>query len=419
MLSAEEHIRIAAKIPRDRDGFYEASMLSLTLILSIVAVGIWTYLLLFRGFFWREAPKAPPPAAPGAWPQVVVVTPARNEADVVGQSMAALLAQDYPGTIQIVLVDDDSTDGTAAAAERAAAKSNTRHKLAVVKNTNLAPGWTGKLWAVNRGLAEAERLAPDARYVLLTDADILHERTSLQQLVSRAEQGGYKLVSLMARLKTETLAERALIPAYIFYFQKLYPFAWVSDPAHKMAGAAGGCMLVDRAALDAIGGIGAIRNQLIDDCALGKAIKTQGPIWLGLADGVASLRGYPKWADVWMLIARSAFTQLGFSAAMLAVATVMMLATYVLPPALMLFGEGTARLLGALAFLMMIFAYQPTLRYHRLSPLWALALPLVASFYAAATIDSALRYWSGRGGQWKGRMQASKGLTTGGIEGEA
>lgn len=393
-------------------------MPSLDLILSIVAVGIWTYLLLFRGFFWRESPKAATEAGLAAWPEIVVVTPARNEADVVGQSMAALLAQDYPGTIQIVLVDDDSTDGTAEAAERVAAKSSTGHMLSVVKNGVLAPGWTGKLWAVHRGLAEAESLAPSAKYVLLTDADILHERTSLRQLVIRAEQGGFKLVSLMARLRTGTLAERALIPAYIFYFQKLYPFSWVNDPKHRMAGAAGGCMLVERAALNAIGGIGAIRDQLIDDCALGQAIKTQAPIWLGLADGVASLRGYPRWADVWMLIARSAFTQLGFSAAMLVVATAMMLATYVLPPALFCFAEGQARLLGIMAFVMMVFAYQPTLRYHRLSPLWALALPLIAIFYTAATIDSALRYWSGRGGQWKGRLQA-RGLTSGNAEGEA
>jgi hopene-associated glycosyltransferase HpnB len=393
-------------------------MLSLGFILSIVAVGIWTYLLLFRGFFWREAPQAVADLALDSWPEVTVVTPARNEADVVGQSMAALLAQDYPGPIRIVLVDDDSTDGTAAAAERAAAKSQTHHTLTVVKSTTLAQGWTGKMWAVNLGLDEAERLAPTAKYVLLTDADILHERTSLRQLVGRAEQGGFKMVSLMARLKTETLAERALIPAYIFYFQKLYPFSWVRDAANKTAGAAGGCMLVDRAALNGIGGIAAIRSALIDDCALGKAIKTQGPISLGLADGVASLRGYPRWGDVWMLIARSAFTQLGFSAAMLAVSTAMMLATYVLPLALVFFAEGTARLLGAVAFVAMVFAYQPTLRYHRLSPLWALAMPLVASFYTAATIDSALRYWSGRGGQWKGRMQAQR-LTTGGAEGEA
>jgi hopene-associated glycosyltransferase HpnB len=394
-------------------------MLSLGFILSIVAVGIWTYLLLFRGFFWREAPHEAPAPARDSWPEVAVVTPARNEADVVGHSMAALLAQDYPGAIHIVLVDDDSSDGTAEAAERAAAQSRSRHKLAVVKNSALAPGWTGKMWAVNRGLSEAERLAPDAKYVLLTDADILHERSSIRQLVSRAEQGGYKMVSLMARLKTETLAERALIPAYIFYFQKLYPFSWVRDAGSRTAGAAGGCMLVDRAALGDIGGIAAIRSALIDDCALGKAIKARGPIWLGLADGVASLRGYPNWSDVWMLIARSAFTQLGFSATMLLVSTVMMLATYVLPLALVLFAEGPARLLGAVAFVAMLVAYQPTLRYHRLSALWALAMPLVAGFYTAATVDSALRYWSGRGGQWKGRMQAARPSSAKRAEGEA
>ena len=393
---------------KDWDWRTEPSMPSLSIILSIVAVGIWTYLLLFRGGFWREVPRRVPGTVSESWPGVVVVTPARNEADVVEQSMAALLAQDYPGALQIVLVDDDSTDGTAEAAARAAANAQTQHRLTVIRNDGMAPGWTGKLWAVNRGLGEAERLAPQAKYVLLTDADILHEPTSVKQLVARAEHGGCKLVSLMARLKTETLAERALIPAYIFYFQKLYPFSWVSDPAHKMAGAAGGCMLVDRAALNAIGGIGAIRDQLIDDCALGKAIKAQGPIWLGLADGVASLRGYPRWADVWMLIARSAFTQLGFSAAMLVVATVSMLATYVMPPLLTVFAEGSARLVALVAWLMMALAYQPTLRYHHLAPLWALALPLVAAFYTAATIDSALRYWSGRGGQWKGRMQASR-----------
>jgi len=385
----------------------------LSLALSILAVGIWAYLLLFRGGFWREAPRPAPESTPPLWPGVVVVTPARNEADVVGRSMAALLAQDYPGVLSVILVDDDSSDGTAEAAERVARDAATPHRLTVVRNTALAPGWTGKLWAVNRGLTEAERLAPDAGYVLLTDADILHEPTSLRHLVSRAEHGGYKLVSLMARLRTGTLAERALIPAYIFFFQKLYPFSWVNDPKHRMAGAAGGCMLVDRAALNAIGGIAAIRDQLIDDCALGKAIKAKGPVWLGLGDGVTSLRGYPRWADVWMLIARSAFTQLGFSARMLGVATLSMLATYVMPPLLALFADGEAFLIAGGAWLMMVGAYQPTLRYHGMSPLWALALPLVAAFYTAATIDSALRYWSGRGGAWKGRLQAQASAPSG------
>jgi hopene-associated glycosyltransferase HpnB len=378
--------------------------------LSILAIGIWTYLILFRGGFWREMPKPAPEGLPADWPDVVAVIPARNEADVIGQSMAALLAQDYPGKLTAILVDDSSSDGTGSVAERLL---SSRHRLTVIRNDALPQGWTGKLWAVHRGLAEAERLAPEAQYVLLTDADILHEKSSLRHLVTRAEQGRFKLVSLMARLKTVTVAEKALIPAYVFFFQKLYPFAWVNDPKRKIAGAAGGCMLVERAALKEIGGIAAIRDQLIDDCALGKAMKSKGPIWLGLAEDVVSLRGYPGWGDVWMLVARSAFTQLGFRAGMLAVTVLSMTATYVLAPALFLF-DPSARVMAAVATFMMLFAYQPTLRYYRLSPAWALALPAIAMFYTAATVDSAVRYWSGRGGAWKGRFQA-----TGNAQGSA
>ena len=387
-------------------------MISLQLGLALLALGIWTTLLLFRGSFWRERPRAAPAYAPQAWPEIVAVIPARNEADVVGDSMAALLAQDYPGRFTVVLVDDDSGDGTAAVASRAA--EGLAHHLTVVRNDPLPSGWTGKLWAVNRGLAEAARIAPNAKYVLLTDADIRYASSSLRGLVARAETGQLKLVSLMVRLKTATLAERALIPAYIFFFQKLYPFAWIRDPRRRMAGAAGGCMLVDRTVLKDAGGIAAIRRELIDDCALGKAIKPRGPIWLGLADDVVSLRGYPRWRDVWMLIARSAFTQLGFSTAMLIMATLGMLATYLLPPLLAIFGAGWPRLIGAAVWLAMLFAYQPILRTYRLSPLWALALPLVALFYTAATIDSAIRYWSGRGGSWKGRLQAQGPQTSAG-----
>jgi hopene-associated glycosyltransferase HpnB len=379
-------------------------------VLSILAVGIWTYLLLFRGGFWREMPRPAPDYIPTAWPEVVAVIPARNEADVIGQSMAALLAQDYPGTFTAILVDDHSNDGTGEVAERL---QGDRHRLTVLRNDALPQGWTGKLWAVHRGLGEVERLAPEAKYALLTDADILHEKSSLRHLVARAEQGRFKLVSLMAKLKTATIAEKALIPAYIFFFQKLYPFAWVNDPEHKLGAAAGGCMLVERAALDEIGGIAAIHDRLIDDCALGQAMKAKGPIWLGLAEDVVSLRGYPRWADVWMLVARSAFTQIGFSAAMLGVTVVSMTATYVFGPAVFLFDTMPARIVAAAATLMMLFAYQPTLRYYRLSPAWAVALPAIAMFYTAATVDSALRYWSGRGGAWKGRFQAS-GSTVGG-----
>lgn len=381
------------------------------LVLSILALAVWAYLLLFRGGFWRELPQPAPDQEPADWPGVVAVVPARNEADVIARSMAALLAQDYPGRFTVILVDDSSTDGTAATAERLVGQGGP-HRLQVVRNDPLPPGWTGKLWAVNRGLAEAERVVPEAKYVLLTDADIRHGTASLRHLVTRAEQERLKLVSLMARLKTATIAEKALIPAYIFFFQKLYPFAWVRNTRNKLGAAAGGCMLAERAALREIGGITAIRDRLIDDCALGQALKAKGPIWLGLADDVTSLRGYPRWGDVWMLVARSAFTQLGFSATMLLVTVLSMTATYVLAPVLLLSTDGPACLVAALATLAMICAYQPVLRYYRLSPAWALALPAVAMFYTAATVDSALRYWSGRGGAWKGRFQA-KGVLGG------
>lgn len=382
-------------------------------MLSVMTAGIWIYLLLFRGGFWREVPRPAPNRVPERWPDVVAVIPARNEADVVGEAIAALLAQDYPGRLTAILVDDDSSDGSAAAAERAARLATTQHRLIVARNDGLPAGWTGKLWAVNRGLAEAEAQVPDARYVLLTDADILHAKHSLRHLVARAEKRGLKLVSLMARLRTGTFAERALIPAYVFFFQKLYPFSWVNDPAHRVAGAAGGCMLVDRAALRAVGGIAAIRDRLIDDCALGKVLKTQGPVWLGLAADVVSLRGYPRWRDIWMLIARSAFTQLGLSWIMLLVAVLGMFATYLLAPLLVLFAAGPARTIAAAACLMMLLGYQTTLRNFGRAQVWALALPLVALFYTAATVNSGWRYWRGRGGAWKGRIQASASAAAG------
>ena len=262
------------------------------------------------------------------------------------------------------------------------------------------------MWAVHQGLAEAQRVAPKARYVLLTDADILHAPDSLISLVTRAEDGRFNLVSLMARLRTDTFAEKALIPAYIFFFQKLYPFAWVRDPKHKLGAAAGGCMLVRASALKEIGGIAAIRGALIDDCALGRAIKKTGPIWLGLASNVSSLRGYPAWGDIWNLIARSAFTQLNHSTLLLIGSVLGMVLTYLLPPLLTISGDPGIRPLGIIAWAMMVFAYLPTLANYQRSPLWAPFLPLVAGYYTLATIASAWRYWRGKGGQWKGRAQA-------------
>ncbi|WP_374652670.1 glycosyltransferase [Dongia sp.] len=377
--------------------------------LAGIPAGIWLYLLLFRGTFWRERPEAAEfVQGENSCPDIAAVVPARNEAGVVGQVINGLLAQDYPGRLTVVLVDDNSEDGTAQEAVDAArlVTANGRHRLRVIQGKKLAAGWTGKLWAVNQGVAEAQRVAPSAAYYLLTDADILHAPDSLSRLVARAEQGKFNMVSLMAKLRTDTFAEKALIPAYIFFFQKLYPFAWVRDPKHKLGAAAGGCMLVRASALKKIGGIAAIRGALIDDCALGRAIKATGPIWLGLAGNVTSLRGYPHWGDVWNLITRSAFTQLDHSTLLLIGSVLGMAATYFMPPILTVSPDPGIRPFGMLAWAAMAGAYLPTLANYRRSPLWAPFLPLVALFYTLATVASAIRYWTGKGGQWKGRAQA-------------
>jgi hopene-associated glycosyltransferase HpnB len=388
-------------------------MTDIWIAIAGLPVGIWFYLLLFRGRFWLELPKPAVSAAPESWPAVAAVVPARNEAGVVGQAVGALLRQDYPAPFRVILVDDNSEDGTAAEARAAAAAAGAGDRLTVLSGKRLAQGWTGKMWAVHQGLGALEKAMPSAQYVLLTDADIEHGPGSLRNLVARAcagdaKAGRYKLVSLMARLRTDTFAEKALIPAYVFFFQMLYPFAWINDPKSRMAGAAGGCMLVERKALKAAGGIAAIKDALIDDCALGRVMKKQGPIWLGLADNVSSLRGYPAWRDIWMLIARSAFTQLNHSALLLIGCVLGMVFTYLLAPILTADGNAGSRGLGVMAWAMMTLSYLPTLYYYRRSVLWAPFLPLIAIFYLLATIDSARRHWLGRGGEWKGRMQAKK-----------
>lgn len=388
-------------------------MTDIWIAIAGLPVGIWCYLLLFRGRFWLELPRPAIKDMPATWPAVAAVVPARNEAGVVGRAIEALLRQDYPGEFQVVLVDDNSEDGTAAEARAAAQAAGAANRLTVISGKRLPQGWTGKMWAVHQGLGALEKVMPRAVYVLLTDADIEHAPDSLRNLAARACAGdararSYKLVSLMARLRTDTFAEKALIPAYVFFFQKLYPFAWINDPQNRMAGAAGGCMLVERKALKAAGGIAAIKDALIDDCALGRVMKRQGPIWLGLADNVSSLRGYPAWRDIWMLIARSAFTQLNHSALLLIGCVLGMVFTYLLAPVLTIDSNSGIRGLGVMAWAMMTLSYLPTLYYYRRSVLWAPFLPLIALFYLLATVDSARRHWLGRGGEWKGRMQAKK-----------
>ena len=378
------------------------------ILLSGLVLGIWVYLAALHGRYWLERPRKTPVDAPKHWPEVVAIVPARNEAAVVGEAVRSLLQQDYPGKLRIVLVDDQSGDGTADIVRANVSELAAADRTLVISGKALPAGWTGKMWAVQQGLEQVEDFSAGAKYVWLTDADIAHKPDSLRGLVARAEAGNLALTSLMARLRTDTFAERALIPAYVYFFQMLYPFRWVNDPSKKTAGAAGGCMLVQRRALKAAGGIAAIKGALIDDCALGKALKKHGPIWLGLADNVKSLRGYPALGDIWRLIARSAFTQLRHSLLLLAVCVVGMALTFLAPPLLSIQHDPGVRVFGLVAWAMMTLTYLPTLFYYGQPGWWAPLLPLTALFYVAATIDSARRHLMGRGGEWKGRLQAQK-----------
>jgi hopene-associated glycosyltransferase HpnB len=378
------------------------------ILVSGLVLGVWVYLVLFHGRYWRERPRTAPADGPKHWPEIAAIVAARNEAPVVGEAVRSLLLQDYPGKLRIILVDDQSSDGTAEIVRTTAAWLDAGDRVRVISGAPLPEGWTGKMWAVHQGFGALEEFSPGAKYAWLTDADIAHDSGSLRGLVARAEAGNLALTSLMARLRTDTFAERALILAYVYFFQMLYPFAWVNDPKKKMAGAAGGCMLVQRKALKAAGGIAAIRHALIDDCALGKVLKKQGPIWLGLADGVRSLRGYPAWGDIWRLIARSAFTQLQHSRLLLAVCVLGMALTFLAPPLLSIQPDAGVRAFGLAAWALMALSYLPTLIYYRQPVWWAPLLPLTALFYLAATIDSARRHLIGRGGEWKGRVQAQK-----------
>ena len=372
--------------------------------ISLLALAVWAYLIGFHSRFWladqRDDRGSPP--APPTWPAVTAVVPARDEADVVARSIASLLAQDYPGLLRVILVDDSSSDGTAALA-RAEAERRGSDRLSVLTGAPLAPGWTGKLWAVHQGVAQAGE-APE--FLWLTDADIGHAPGNLRALVSRAEAERLVMASQMVLLNCTTFAERLLIPAFVFFFQMLYPFPRVNDPRSRLGAAAGGCMLVRREALARAGGVAAIRGALIDDCTLGALLKREGPVRLALTREAHSLRPYGRIADVAAMVSRSAYAQLNYSPWLLMGTLLGMGLVYLAPPLLALFGEGAARGAGIAAWALMAVSFQPTLRLYRRSPLWGLALPVIGALYSGFTVKSALDVWNGRGGQWKGRAQA-------------
>ena len=384
-------------------------MFSAALIAGIVCVGIWAYLLLAHGRFWR-IPLPPAPAKGGlergsqteGGPTIAVVIPARNEADVIGRAVSSLLRQDLMGSIHIFVVDDNSTDGTADAALQAAGPHTDR--VTVIEGRPLPPGWSGKLWALQQGVEQALAQRPDL--LLLTDADVEHSSHNVGLLVAQANSGGYDLVSFMVKLHCRSVAERLLIPAFVFFFFMLYPPEWIGDSRRKTAGAAGGCLLIRPAALERIGGIAAIRQEIIDDCALARAVKQSGgKVWLGASADTHSVRPYDSFAEIERMIARTAFNQLRHSGVLLFGTVVGMLLIYVLPLLLLVSGSAQLAVVGAVAFGLMCMSYLPMVRFYGLNPLWTLTLPASAVFYSAATVHSAFKYWRGRGGEWKGRAQ--------------
>jgi hopene-associated glycosyltransferase HpnB len=352
--------------------------------LAVLALLTWIYLLVAHGRFWQAGPVLSV-SYPLTLPAVAIVVPARDEAHVIEAALRSLLAQDYAGPFRVILIDDNSGDGTGAARPA---------------------GWSGKLWAVSQGVA----CAGDDELLLLTDADIVHETPHVSALVAKIERYNLDLVSEMVKLRCVSWAELALVPAFVFFFQLLYPFDWVNNGLKATAAAAGGTILVRRRALQRIGGIESVRGELIDDVALAAAVKVGGRIWLGHSDLARSVRQYPSVADIWAMIARTAFVQLRYSALLLVATTCAMALIWLLPPVLTLFGVGFARWCGLAAWLMLSASYLPTLRRFGCSPLWVLLLPAIAAFYMAATIGSAVNHYRGRGVSWKGRAyQGSAG----------
>jgi hopene-associated glycosyltransferase HpnB len=364
-------------------------------MIALLSLLVWLYLVLGHGKFWSSGPELPP-ASPAEFPEIDVIVPARDEAETIGPVIASLVAQDYAGPFRITLVDDNSTDGTAAAA-------GTAPNLRVLRGQPKPTGWSGKLWAVSQGVA-----ASSAPVLLFTDADIVHDARHLSSLVARLLQPRVEMVSEMVRLNCTSFAECALVPAFVYFFQMLYPFARANNPRSGVAAAAGGTVLVRREALARVGGIEAIKDALIDDVTLAKAIKKVGAIYLGHSGLATSVRPYPHFADIWQMVSRTAFTQLRYSFGVLLLTLLGLTLVWLVPTWAILFGTGWSFACGLAAFLLAALSYMPTLRRYGRSPLWSLTLPLIAVFYMAATLGSALNHWFGGGSRWKSRSYGTE-----------
>lgn len=376
-----------------------------------LVLAVWLYLIALRGGYWlsreRLERNAPPP--PRGWPNVTAVVPARNEAETVAGAIGSLLSQNYPGHFDVVLVDDGSSDGTAQLAHAAAEAAGAGDRLTILRGTSPPPGWAGKVWALQQGFQVATSVSSHPEYILLTDADITHAPSTLRDLLCTAMHGRHVLTSVMAKLRCRSFAERCAIPAFVFFFQMLYPFGWVNRRDSGTVAAAGGCMLVCTDSLARIGGFKTISDALIDDCALARQLAPHGPVWLGLSNEVRSIRRYETFAEIGKMVKRSAYAELRFSPLRLAAAMAGMALTFMAPPLLTLMAPGYAAALGAAAYALMVLSYQPISRFYCVSPLWSLALPLIAVMYMAWTVQSAVDHTLGRGGSWKGRFQAATG----------
>jgi hopene-associated glycosyltransferase HpnB len=385
------------------------------LAIGLLSLVIWVYLLTLRGQFWRTDQRLERLSELAEWPQVAVVIPARNEAESIAQVLTSLFEQDYPIAFPIYLVDDQSTDDTVALAKSTAAQFEQPERLKIITAKPLPTGWTGKLWALEQGIAVAtEAHAPD--YLLLTDADIRHDRSNLKNLVAKAVTEQRDLVSLMVRLRCESFWEKLLIPAFVFFFAKLYPFRQVNDPNSAIAAAAGGCSLIKRQALMEIGGIGILRDALIDDCTLAAKVKHRSPsadktkhhsIWLGLTTTTDSIRPYKTLESIWNMVARTAYTQLNYSPLLLLGTLFGMYLVYLAAPIGIITAAFTHRLelliISLITYGLMTISYTPINRFYGVSLIYAFCLPAIGLLYTLMTIDSAWRHWQGKGGQWKGR----------------
>ncbi|MDJ0556011.1 MAG: glycosyltransferase [Microcoleaceae cyanobacterium MO_207.B10] len=391
-------------------------MQQILLTLTFINIIVWIYLLIFRGNFWLPSQQILSKSETQIeknqhLPSVYVIIPARNEADLLPVTLKSLLTQNYPGFFKIILVDDQSTDNTPNIAKTIAQQAKNFAKLEVISAPDLPTGWTGKLWAISTGINHAKKQTSPPDYFLFTDADIEHNPNNISQLVLKAEQENLALVSLMVKLQCQSFVEKLMIPAFVFFFQKLYPFKWVNNPQKSTAAAAGGCILIRQQVLDEIGGIQVIKNALIDDCALAKTVQqksTNKKMWLGLTSETKSRRAYPDLANIWKMITRTAFTQLNYSPLLLVGTVISMILVYLIPPlgiiCGIIFSQWQIIFIALLATLLMYSAYLPTVRFYQCSPIYTFSLPAVAFLYTLMTIDSAWQHCQGRGGNWKGRV---------------